>query len=78
MRICEEHRLGGCGVADTECVGCVLDGLRSALAWYADYGEGAAKDPKALPSQGVALGMLQHDGGRRAREALRPIRKETP
>ena len=51
-------------------VGCHLDVLRSALAWYVDYGEGAAKEPKVFPSQGVALGMLQHDGGKRARTAL--------
>jgi hypothetical protein len=44
--------------------------LRSALEWYADYGQGAAKEPQPLPSQGVALGMLHYDGGRRAREAL--------
>ncbi len=44
--------------------------LRSALEWYADYGAGAAKEPKPLPSQGVALGMLHYDGGKRARTAL--------
>jgi hypothetical protein len=48
----------------------LIQRLKSALAWYADYGAGAATEPKVLPSHGVALGMLQHDGGRRAREAL--------
>jgi DNA repair exonuclease SbcCD nuclease subunit len=45
-----------------------------ALEWYADYGAGAAKEPKALPSQGVAVGMLQHDGGTRARNAIALVR----
>ena len=43
---------------------------RAALEWYADYGQGAAKDPQPLPSQGVALGALHHDGGKRALVAL--------
>jgi hypothetical protein len=47
-----------------------VDRMKSALAWYVDVGEGAAKEPPALPSQGAAYGMLQHDGGKRAREAL--------
>ncbi len=44
--------------------------LRSTLEWYADYGQGAAKEPQPLPSQGVALGMLHYDGGRRALAVL--------
>jgi hypothetical protein len=44
--------------------------LRSALEWYADYGSGAAREPKPLPSQGVGLMALHHDGGRRALRAL--------
>lgn len=50
----------------------------AALEWYEDYGAGAAKEPKALPSQGVAIGMLQYDGGGRARQALAAIRAGTP
>jgi hypothetical protein len=44
--------------------------LRDALSWYEDVAQAAAKDPPCLPSQDVAFGMLQHDAGRRAREAL--------
>jgi hypothetical protein len=29
MRLCEECRLGGCGVSDTECVGCEVRQLRA-------------------------------------------------
>jgi len=71
MRLCEEHRLGGTSTSNPhECIGCAFDRMREALEWYADYGQGAAKEPQPLPSQGVALGMLHHDGGRRALAAL--------
>jgi hypothetical protein len=31
MRLCEEHRLGGCGVRDDECVGCHIARLQHTI-----------------------------------------------
>ena len=42
----------------------------AALEWYADFGQGAAKEPAPPVSAGVALGALHHDGGKRALVAL--------
>lgn len=50
-----------------------LDIAIGALEWYADYGEVASNESKVLPSQGIALGMLQLDSGKRALTALSVI-----
>jgi hypothetical protein len=45
-----------------------------ALEWYADFGAGAAKERTERGSPRIGIRMLEHDGGKRASDALAKIR----
>ena len=68
MRICEEHRLGGCGVSDEECVGCHIEELRKRLlrahdalkAFTGGYARAEIDACAERPCNGSPLSLAAH------------------